>query len=274
LFKGDWIQLNGLTTLTDEAAKALAQFKGSYLELHGLTTLSDEAAKALAQFKGSFLYLDGLTTLSDDAANALAQFKGNVLSLNSLTTLSDEAAKALAQFQGKYLALENLISIKNRLESGIDQSGELTFLRKWVPRLNSLVAEISYLFEVKKDQRYSVTISQLGNDFEESDGVIPAFNLVDAENESLLGDSDFISVAGTDGGYIGLDFSRTAVRALEQLTETYGLVSVERLTEEKTKLTFTANTEGELQLTLALVAPGKGAKGSWEYSILFDHEIE
>ena len=42
----DWLLLNGLTTLSDEAAKALAQHRG-WLSLNGLTTLSDEAAKAL-----------------------------------------------------------------------------------------------------------------------------------------------------------------------------------------------------------------------------------
>jgi len=280
-YKGERLFLDGLTTLSPEAAHALAQFKGVSLPLNGLTTLSPEAAQALALFKGHSLYLNGLTTLSPKAAEALAQFnrelefKGEHLHLDGLTTLSPEAAKALGQFKGLSLSLDGLTTLSPEvvLEFGMEQSGELSYTIN--RKLTSLVGEISYLFEVKKDQRYSVTISQLGNEFEESDGVIPAFKLVDSDNTSLLGNSN-VYVAGwfTDGfEYIGLDFSRTAVRALEQLTETYGLVSVERLTEEKTKLTFTANTDGELQFTLALVAPIPGAKGSWEYSILFDHEI-
>jgi hypothetical protein len=40
------LYLGRLTTLSDEAAKALAQHKGK-LEFQFLTTLSDEAAKAL-----------------------------------------------------------------------------------------------------------------------------------------------------------------------------------------------------------------------------------
>jgi mono/diheme cytochrome c family protein len=43
---GDWLILDGLTTLTDTAAKALAQHKG-VVSLNGLTTLAPETLKAL-----------------------------------------------------------------------------------------------------------------------------------------------------------------------------------------------------------------------------------
>ena len=82
-----------IKSLTVEQAKALAQRKDTWLSLDGLTTLSDEAAKALAEFKGP-LHLGGLTTLSDEAAKALAQHKGGLV-LDGLTTLSDEAVAAL-----------------------------------------------------------------------------------------------------------------------------------------------------------------------------------
>jgi hypothetical protein len=71
-----------------------------------LTTLSGDAAKALAQHKGQYLRIDGLTTLSAEAATALAQHEG-ALFLNGLTTLSAEAAKAFAQFKGKSLILSS-----------------------------------------------------------------------------------------------------------------------------------------------------------------------
>jgi hypothetical protein len=103
--KGRRLYLNGLTTLSAEAATALAQHKGA-LFLNGLTTLSAEAATALAQHEGRELALDGLTTLSDETAKALAQYKGD-LSLNGLSTLSDEAAKALAQHKDR-LFLESI----------------------------------------------------------------------------------------------------------------------------------------------------------------------
>ena len=61
-----------MAALTDEVAEALAKFKGDYLQLGGLTTLSDKAAEALAKYAGSWkLWLGGLTTLSDEAEKAL-----------------------------------------------------------------------------------------------------------------------------------------------------------------------------------------------------------
>jgi len=102
--------LSEYSSITDEAAKALAQFMGDNLYLVGLTTLSPKSAQALAQFKGEYLNLDGLTTLSPETAKALAQFKG-FLNLDGLTTLSPETAKALAQFKGLRLELNGLITI-------------------------------------------------------------------------------------------------------------------------------------------------------------------
>lgn len=106
--KGE-VCLDGLATLSDEAAKALAQYQGGYLSLSGLSTLSDEAAKALAQHQGGYLSLNGLTTLSIEAAKCLAQHDGE-LSLNGLTTLSVEAAKFLAQHDG-WLSLNGLTTL-------------------------------------------------------------------------------------------------------------------------------------------------------------------
>jgi|LakMenEpi03Aug12_release.lakeMendotaPanAssembly.Ray.scaffolds.fasta_scaffold47667_5 beta-lactamase regulating signal transducer with metallopeptidase domain len=104
------LSLNGLTTLSDEAARALSQHKG-WLSLNGLTTLSDEAAKALGQHDGDWLYLNGLTTLSDAAAGALAQNKCDHLFLNGLTTLSDAAARALSRHKGRHLFLNGLTTL-------------------------------------------------------------------------------------------------------------------------------------------------------------------
>ena len=93
-----WLALNGLKTLSKEAAGAFRQHKG-YLHLDGLTTITDEAAKALAGHAGE-LSLNGLVTLSDEAARAFAQHRGGRLFLKGLTTLSGEAAKALALRKG------------------------------------------------------------------------------------------------------------------------------------------------------------------------------
>ena len=93
-----WLALNGLKTLSKEAAGAFRQHKG-YLHLDGLTTITDEAAKALAGHAGE-LSLNGLATLSDEAARAFAQHRGGRLFLKGVTTLSDEAIKALGQRKG------------------------------------------------------------------------------------------------------------------------------------------------------------------------------
>jgi hypothetical protein len=94
-----YFEYPSLTSLSDEAAQALAKHEGN-LYLSGLTTLSDRAAQALSQHKGGWLYLDGLTSLSDGAAQALSQHKGG-LRLDGLTSLSDGAAQALSQHKVK-----------------------------------------------------------------------------------------------------------------------------------------------------------------------------
>jgi hypothetical protein len=63
---------NKIETLTVEQAQRLAtEYKGTWLKLNGLTTLSDEAAKALAQHTGQVLYLNGLDRASFGAVRAL-----------------------------------------------------------------------------------------------------------------------------------------------------------------------------------------------------------
>ena len=106
------LSLNGLNTLSDQAAKVLAQHKGMLLSLNGLTTLSDEAAKGLAGHRGGMLSLNGLTTLSDEAATALAQHR-NVVVLHGLTTLSAAAARALARSNSDWLLLNGLTMLSD-----------------------------------------------------------------------------------------------------------------------------------------------------------------
>jgi hypothetical protein len=60
--------------LSDEAAEALARHNAD-LYLDGLTSLSDASAQALAKHKGVSLSLTGLKSLSDAAAEALVKHK-------------------------------------------------------------------------------------------------------------------------------------------------------------------------------------------------------
>ena len=118
------LSLSGLTTLSDDASKALAEHEGVLL-LDGLTTLSAEAARMFAQRGDDFLFLPGLTTLSEEAARALAQHKGVLLALDGLTTLSDKAAAALGQHAG-ILSLSGLTTISAEVAKALaEHKGEL-----------------------------------------------------------------------------------------------------------------------------------------------------
>jgi hypothetical protein len=100
-----WVILDGLTSLSDKVAEIFSQRKGNHLELNGLTDLSEKAAAELVKNEGD-LSLDGLTQLSEKLAKALAKHEG-MLCLNGLQSLSDEAAEALAEHEG-YLVLDGI----------------------------------------------------------------------------------------------------------------------------------------------------------------------
>jgi hypothetical protein len=88
---------NEIESLTIEQAQRLVtEFKGS-LFLNGLTTLSDEATKALAQHKGDVLDLNGLTTFSADAAKALVESKNWNGHLSGITAFASPDSVAIAQ---------------------------------------------------------------------------------------------------------------------------------------------------------------------------------
>lgn len=109
------LHLNGLTTLTPVAAKAVCQREGD-LYLDGLTTLSDDTLKALAEHKSPgyarpVVYLKGLTKLSDDGAVILAAWPKWSGELPALTALSQKTAAVLASsrnWDGKLPAVNTL----------------------------------------------------------------------------------------------------------------------------------------------------------------------
>ncbi len=104
--------LNGLTELSIELARALAEWKGEALYLSGLTSLPVDVANALAGWKGARLHLNGLPSLSVKAAGALARAKvSRCLLLNGLNSLDAGVAEALAGFKGEVLYLNGLTSL-------------------------------------------------------------------------------------------------------------------------------------------------------------------
>jgi len=92
--------LPALPAVSESAAAALAASRRWDGNLPAVKTISAAAAAAVAQRLGN-LSLDGLTTLTDDVAAALAKHRGGTLSLDGLTSLSDQAAAALAQHGGR-----------------------------------------------------------------------------------------------------------------------------------------------------------------------------
>ncbi len=112
------LSMEGLTSLSDESAKALGGKLGGKLPrlsslslesaqaivgpnrtliLDGLTALPDDVAVVIAGKNSSGdLHLNGLTKLTPVAAKAICQRHGD-LYLNGLTTISDDTLKALAE---------------------------------------------------------------------------------------------------------------------------------------------------------------------------------
>jgi len=122
-----WLTLNGLTFLSNSVAEALVKVddavqlsSDTVLEFDGLTYLPEETAKILAKHNGP-LMLDGLTSLSEELAKTLALHKGQVLMLNGLTELSEKAAKALAQYKGVRLNLSGLTALSKEAAEALAQ---------------------------------------------------------------------------------------------------------------------------------------------------------
>ena len=109
----------GLTSISEEVAWALAEHKGK-LSLGGLTSISEEVARALAEHKGDFLMIHGeVASISEEVAKALAMYKGE-LHVHSLTTLSDQVAQALSQHEG-VLGLDRLTAISDEAAKALSQ---------------------------------------------------------------------------------------------------------------------------------------------------------
>ena len=140
------LELEGLTELSDEAAKSLSKHKSCRLELPSLTRLSDAGAKSLSKYKGS-LTLDGLTELSDAAAESLSKHKGERaasgggLFLNGLTELSNGAAESLSKHKGNHLSLNGLTKLS-------DEAAESLGKHKGYLDLDALTPEPSIVREM------------------------------------------------------------------------------------------------------------------------------
>jgi hypothetical protein len=130
-----------LTSLTVESAKAIAgpvpgQFHRT-LNLNGLTTLPDDAALAIGgkDSRGN-LYLNGLTTLTPLAAKAVCQREGD-LYLNGLATIPDETLTALAEHKSPGYA-RPVVYLKGLTKLSDDGADILATWPKWSGELSAL----------------------------------------------------------------------------------------------------------------------------------------
>ncbi len=101
----------GLESLSDAAARRLSRYNGT-LNLDGLSILSDAAAESLSECSG-WLSFCGLRSLTDSAAQSLSMHKGFALHLDGLTTLSDAVAESLSKYRGDTLTLSGLTSLSD-----------------------------------------------------------------------------------------------------------------------------------------------------------------
>lgn len=140
------LRLDGVTTLSVEAAAAIAAHRGP-LALDDLVWLTSEVAAALARHEGSLSFAD-LRTLPPESAQALESHVGPLL-LEGLRELPVETARALGRKPG-YLPLDGLASLPPEVAAGLSgHRGDLslTGLRRIsAPAARALAGNDGYLY--------------------------------------------------------------------------------------------------------------------------------
>ncbi|MFM7072178.1 MAG: DUF1588 domain-containing protein, partial [Planctomycetota bacterium] len=130
--------LNGLTTMSEDLAQAIADNGRGALHLNGLKTLTPEAARFICKREGD-VHLNGLTTFPDDALKVLVDPRFGTttrrnLYLKGLPTVSDEAATMLAVWPKWSGELPALTSLSETAAAALASS------RYWDGQLPSLAA--------------------------------------------------------------------------------------------------------------------------------------
>jgi hypothetical protein len=111
--------LRRFTSISDDAAAILKRFfKGSFLPLDGLTTLSKESATRLGEWTGN-LWLNELQSISADVCRGLA-LNTRELMLGDVRAMSEEAGEALGAHAGTRLDL-GLTSISAALGKSLSK---------------------------------------------------------------------------------------------------------------------------------------------------------
>ncbi len=143
-----FLHLDGLTTVSEEVAEALANHQGWILSLDGLNNLTLASAEALAKYRGSLslnglkainpitakslanceggLYLDGIENITVETATALATCR-NALSLDGIADLTPESAEALAKHRGS-LSLDGIKDLSSSTAAALAPHTGFLFL--------------------------------------------------------------------------------------------------------------------------------------------------
>jgi hypothetical protein len=117
---GPHSSLAGVAQITDDVARALADYKGNLNGLPSLTSLTSAPLAAKYASQPGDLKFAKLTAVPDDVAKALASQKGK-LDLSGLQSLSAEAAKAFATHEGE-LKLDGLKEISDEAAKALSQA--------------------------------------------------------------------------------------------------------------------------------------------------------
>ena len=127
--------LREYTSIDDDAAEDLSAYEGQ-LSLDGLTSLSDNAARSLRKCRGEWLGFDGLEQISDTAAEWLSKYKG-LLSLCALTSISESAAESLSKLKGD-LSLQDLTSLSDSVAKSLSNARSVSICSSGSPKMSTL----------------------------------------------------------------------------------------------------------------------------------------
>ena len=202
--------LDGLTTLSPEAARALQKFKGgprSYasfgrcLSLAGLETLSPEAAAELAAFPGEALFL-GVQELPAAAFRSLMKFQRR-LYLPRLGGIPAGAAESMADYRGpglSILGLTTLSSEEARVLAGLGN--------RWngrLPNVTNVAAETAEVLAGFKGVRLDLDGASLSAEAVRQLTGFPGVLLLRGLTQTTLSDEMLTALAEFKGGGLGLD---------------------------------------------------------------------
>jgi hypothetical protein len=218
--------LDGLSTLSPEAARELKTFKGgprsyasfgSCLSLAGLETLSPEAAAELAAFPGEALFL-GVTELSEAAFRSLMTFRRR-LYLPRLARIPAGAAESMADYRGPGLSILGLATLspeEARVLAGLGNrwNGRLPNVKSLSPETAAVLAGLKGVnkavmaegpFLPPKVVRLELDGATLSAETVRELAGFPGLLLLRGLTQAALSDDLLAALAEYNGAGLGLD---------------------------------------------------------------------